>query len=72
MQVVCECLASIYHVPLQAPIVMARQLKSSAAALDAVLTDVEIKHPLVCHNTLHFYIKSLTLRLDSRQTKSSC
>lgn len=38
---------SIYRIPLQAPAAMARDIKSNAAKLEAVLLDVEVKHPLV-------------------------
>lgn len=38
---------SIYRIPLQAPIFMAREIKARAAALDTVMQEVEIKHPMV-------------------------
>ncbi|KAG2157936.1 C3HC zinc finger-like-domain-containing protein [Suillus bovinus] len=41
-----QCDSSIYRVPLQAPTVMARDIKSNALSLDPLLTDVVIKHPL--------------------------
>ncbi|PCH42491.1 zf-C3HC-domain-containing protein [Wolfiporia cocos MD-104 SS10] len=41
-----QCDASIYRIPLQAPLAMAREIKSRALALDSVLQGVEIKHPL--------------------------
>jgi len=49
-------LASIYRIPLQAPAVMARDIKSNAIKLEAVLHDVEVKHPLVCHASLPIVI----------------
>ncbi|KAH9949974.1 zf-C3HC-domain-containing protein [Amylocystis lapponica] len=41
-----QCDASIYQIPLQAPLAMAREIKARAIALDAVLQDVELKHPM--------------------------
>ncbi|KAG1750702.1 C3HC zinc finger-like-domain-containing protein, partial [Suillus lakei] len=41
-----QCDASIYRVPLQAPASMARDIKSHALALEPLVTDVVIKHPL--------------------------
>ncbi|KAG2074156.1 zf-C3HC-domain-containing protein [Suillus decipiens] len=41
-----QCDSSIYRVPLQAPAAMARGIKSNALALEPLLTDVMIKHPL--------------------------
>ncbi|KAG2036844.1 C3HC zinc finger-like-domain-containing protein [Suillus americanus] len=41
-----QCDSSIYRVPLQAPAVMARDIKSNALALELLLTDVVMKHPL--------------------------
>ncbi|KAG1851577.1 C3HC zinc finger-like-domain-containing protein [Suillus subalutaceus] len=41
-----QCDSSIYRVPLQAPAVMARDIKSNALALEPLLTDVVIKYPL--------------------------
>ncbi|KAG2361786.1 C3HC zinc finger-like-domain-containing protein [Suillus spraguei] len=41
-----QCDSSIYRVPLQAPAAMARDIKSNALALEPLLTDVMIKHPL--------------------------
>ena len=38
---------SIYRIPLQAPASMAREIKARAAALDTVMQEVEIKHPMV-------------------------
>jgi hypothetical protein len=49
-------LASIYRIPLQAPVVMARDIKSNAIKLEAVLYDVEVKHPLVRHAFLPIVI----------------
>ena len=42
-----QAIASIYRIPLQAPAAMARDIKSNAIKLEAVLLDVEVKHPLV-------------------------
>ncbi|KAG2128208.1 C3HC zinc finger-like-domain-containing protein [Suillus cothurnatus] len=41
-----QCDSSIYRVPLQAPAAMARDIKFNALALEPLLTDVVIKHPL--------------------------
>ncbi|KZT73623.1 zf-C3HC-domain-containing protein [Daedalea quercina L-15889] len=41
-----QCDDSIYRIPLQAPMAMAREIKSRAAALDTVMQGVEIKHPM--------------------------
>ncbi|TFY67687.1 hypothetical protein EVJ58_g1455 [Rhodofomes roseus] len=41
-----QCDGSIYRIPLQAPLAMAREIKSRAAALDTVMQGVEIKHPM--------------------------
>ena len=38
---------SIYRIPLQAPIAMTREIKARATALDTVMQEVEIKHPMV-------------------------
>ncbi len=40
-------LASIYRIPLQSPTATIRDVKSNALALEALLQDVETKHPLV-------------------------
>jgi hypothetical protein len=50
-------LASIYRIPLQAPAAMARDIKSNAIKLEAVLHDVEVKHPLVRQAALQFVMK---------------
>jgi hypothetical protein len=49
-------LASIYRVPLQAPATMERDIKSNALALEPLLTDVVIKHPLVSQTTAFSYV----------------
>ncbi|TCD65697.1 hypothetical protein EIP91_002324 [Steccherinum ochraceum] len=41
-----QCDASIYRVPLYAPVAMARELKAQARKLDEALAGVEIRHPL--------------------------
>ncbi|KAH9916168.1 C3HC zinc finger-like-domain-containing protein [Fomitopsis serialis] len=41
-----QCDDSIYRISLQAPAAMAREIKSRAAALNCVMQDVEIKHPM--------------------------
>ncbi|CAL1716608.1 unnamed protein product [Somion occarium] len=41
-----QCDDSIYRVPLQAPSVMAREVKTRAVKLNPVMKDVQIKHPL--------------------------
>ncbi|EED82177.1 predicted protein [Postia placenta Mad-698-R] len=46
-----QCDASIYRIPLQAPLAMAREVKMRAVALDAVLQGVKIKHPLTTTQT---------------------
>ncbi|KZT02602.1 zf-C3HC-domain-containing protein [Laetiporus sulphureus 93-53] len=41
-----QCDPTIYRIPLHTPLAMARDVKARAVALDTVLQDVEIKHPL--------------------------
>ncbi|KAF8206560.1 C3HC zinc finger-like-domain-containing protein [Mycena galopus ATCC 62051] len=41
-----QCDASIYRIPLQAPAVMIREIKTTAAVLDPVMQQMEVKHPL--------------------------
>jgi hypothetical protein len=40
-------LADVYRIPLAAPAVMAKEIKTRARSLESVLEGVEIKHPLV-------------------------
>ncbi|KAF8896576.1 C3HC zinc finger-like-domain-containing protein [Infundibulicybe gibba] len=58
-----QCDPSIYRIPLQAPIVMVRDLKFSAMALDPLLEGVQIKHPLTSGqlNSLRSTISSFAL-----------
>lgn len=39
--------ASIYRVPLKFPVNMAKEVKSRALELESLLSDIEIRHPLV-------------------------
>ncbi|KAJ7274503.1 C3HC zinc finger-like-domain-containing protein [Mycena haematopus] len=41
-----QCDPSIYRVPLQAPALMVREIKTSAALLDPIIQQMEVKHPL--------------------------
>ncbi|KAJ7931421.1 zf-C3HC-domain-containing protein [Mycena leptocephala] len=41
-----QCDPSIYRIPLQAPAVMIREIKTSAAVLDPIMQQMEVKHPL--------------------------
>ncbi|KAJ7637672.1 zf-C3HC-domain-containing protein [Mycena polygramma] len=41
-----QCDPSIYRIPLQAPAVMVRELKTSATVLDPIMQDMEVRHPL--------------------------
>ncbi|KAJ7903640.1 hypothetical protein B0H14DRAFT_3079749 [Mycena olivaceomarginata] len=44
-----QCDPSIYRIPLQAPAVMIREIKTSAAILDPVMQEMEVKHPLTAN-----------------------
>ncbi|KAK7033034.1 C3HC zinc finger-like-domain-containing protein [Favolaschia claudopus] len=44
-----QCDPSIYRVPLQAPTVMVRDMKTNAAALDPFMQGMEVKHPLTAN-----------------------
>ncbi|KAJ7227082.1 C3HC zinc finger-like-domain-containing protein, partial [Mycena pura] len=41
-----QCDPSIYRVPLQAPSIMIRELKTKALVLDPIMQQIEVKHPL--------------------------
>ncbi|KAI0280840.1 C3HC zinc finger-like-domain-containing protein [Russula aff. rugulosa BPL654] len=41
-----QCDADVYRIPLAAPAVMAKEIKTRARSLEPILEDVEIKHPL--------------------------
>ncbi|KAJ7034949.1 zf-C3HC-domain-containing protein [Mycena alexandri] len=41
-----QCDPSIYRIPLQAPAVMVREIKTAAAVLDPIMQNMEVKHPL--------------------------
>jgi hypothetical protein len=40
-------IADVYRIPLAAPAVMAKEIKTRARFLEPILEGVEIKHPLV-------------------------
>ena len=46
-------LDSIYCTPLQSPGAMIREIKGRADAMDSVIKDILIKHPLVCATVLN-------------------
>ncbi|KAF7330464.1 hypothetical protein MVEN_02485500 [Mycena venus] len=41
-----QCDPSIYRIPLQAPAVMVREIKTAATVLDPIMQQIEVKHPL--------------------------
>ncbi|KAJ6577153.1 C3HC zinc finger-like-domain-containing protein [Mycena capillaripes] len=41
-----QCDPSIYRIPLQAPAVMVREIKTTAAVLHPIMQQMEVKHPL--------------------------
>ncbi|KAJ6544769.1 zf-C3HC-domain-containing protein [Mycena vulgaris] len=41
-----QCDPSIYRIPLQAPAVTIREIKSSAVVLDPIMDQMQVKHPL--------------------------
>ncbi|KAF8501590.1 zf-C3HC-domain-containing protein [Russula emetica] len=41
-----QCDADVYRIPLAAPAVMAKEIKTRARSLESILEGVEIKHPL--------------------------
>ncbi|KAJ7178579.1 hypothetical protein C8R43DRAFT_942225 [Mycena crocata] len=59
--------ASIYRIPLQAPAVMLRELKSSAVVLDPIMEQMEVKHPLTASQlaSLRATITALTLPTEN-------
>ncbi|KAJ3559807.1 hypothetical protein NM688_g110 [Phlebia brevispora] len=50
-----QCDPSIYHVPLQMPAAMIRELKTRAMKLHLVMKDVQIKHPLTTSQMQQFF-----------------
>ncbi|KAK0469928.1 zf-C3HC-domain-containing protein [Desarmillaria tabescens] len=69
-----QCDASIYRIPLQSPSILLRDIKANATSLDALLDDVEIKHPLTSNqlialrSTIKLYTLSLSVTVSSTQT----
>ncbi|THV03168.1 zf-C3HC-domain-containing protein [Dendrothele bispora CBS 962.96] len=44
-----QCDASIYRIPLQSSTIMARDIRQNALAIDILLQDIEIRHPLTAN-----------------------
>ncbi|KIK62407.1 hypothetical protein GYMLUDRAFT_497978 [Collybiopsis luxurians FD-317 M1] len=70
-----QCDDSIYRIPLQSPASTAQNVKINAATLDALLQEVEVKHPLTQSqlNSLRTVISSFELprEIDSLESSDS-
>ncbi|KAJ7158859.1 zf-C3HC-domain-containing protein [Mycena filopes] len=58
-----QCDPSIYRIPLQAPAVMVREIKTAAAVLDPIMQNMEVKHPLTANQlaSLRATVSAFTL-----------
>ncbi|KAJ6513364.1 C3HC zinc finger-like-domain-containing protein [Mycena sanguinolenta] len=68
-----QCDPSIYRIPLQAPAVMVREIKTCAAQLDPIMQQMEVKHPLTTTQlaSLRNTISAFTLPSPSAESESA-